>query len=322
MADRLDIVCPVYNDEQTLPQVVDAVAAALDPGGYQWRLILVCDGSPDDSWRVMCELAQQRGNILAVELSRNFGQHIAISAGLDHADAEYVAVMDSDLQDPPEAIAQMLEKLRAEDLDIVYACRLSRKDPPMKRLTSWLFWKLIRVLAGPQIVPNQLMLRVMNRRYVRAFKTLRERHRFIGGLSAWLGFRQGCIELEGGESVRGRSNYNLRRLLRVAMDATTSMSVVPLRFATGLGFTVTLIALAYAAYVFARKLLFDDLMTGFAATATLISFFAGVQLLMLGIVGEYLGRVLEEVQRRPLYLVREAVGAGAPDSAGTDGEPA
>jgi glycosyltransferase involved in cell wall biosynthesis len=309
--ESLDIVCTVYNDEKTLREVVGHIAAAIDPLGLDWRLILVCDGSPDKSWEVMRGIAEERSNVLALELSRNFGQHIAVTAGLDHADADYVVAMDSDLQDPPTAIGAMLEKLKTEDLDIVIARRLSRQDPLAKRFTSWVFWRMIRALAGTAIVDNQLMLRVMTRRYVAAFRSLREHHRLIAGLMAWLGFRGGVMEMPGGKRLAGRSNYNVRRLFRLAMDATTSLSLVPLRFATGLGLAVMASSMLYGLYVLVRTLLGHEFLAGFPTLVVLITFLSGAQLLILGIIGEYLGRTLREGQGRPLYFVRTALGAGA-----------
>ena len=309
MPATLDIVCAVYNDEGCIERTVDAIAQAVDPLGLDWRMLLVNDGSRDQSWPVLCRLAERRDNLTVLDLSRNFGQQIAVSAGLDFAEADYVVVVDSDLQDPPSAIPELLRKLREEDLDVVYACRRVRHDPPLKRLTSWVFWRVIHLLAGPAITPNQMMLRGMSRRYVRAFRSLREQHRIVAGLSAWLGFRQGRIEVEAGAGIRGRSNYDLKRLVSLALDATTSLSVVPLRFATALGFLVTTAAVLFGAYTLVKMWVLGGLLPGFTTLVLLISGFAGIQLTILGILGEYLGRVLREAQNRPLYLVRELRGA-------------
>jgi dolichol-phosphate mannosyltransferase len=315
LPETLDIVCAVYNDESCIRHTVDAIAEAVEPLDVSWRIVLVNDGSHDGSWGVLCALAEERGNITVLDLSRNFGQHIAVSAGLDFANGDYVVVIDSDLQEPPAIIPQLLQRLREEELDIVYACRRDRHDPALKRLTSWLFWGAIRVLAGPEITPHQMMLRGMRRRYVRAFRSLREQQRFVGGLSAWLGFRQGIIEVEGAEGLRGRSNYNLRRLVQLAVDATTSLSVIPLRFATALGFAVTGAAGLYGLYTLIKMYYLGGLLAGFPTLVLLISGFAGIQLTILGILGEYLGRVLRESQLRPLYFVRDLRGHGS-DSLG------
>jgi polyisoprenyl-phosphate glycosyltransferase len=313
----LDVVCTIYNDEKTIGLLVDKIAEAVEPMGLPWRLILVCDGSPDGSWRELEKIAGERANVTAVELARNYGQHVAVSAGLDFSTADYVVVMDSDLQDPPSAIPALVDLLDREEYDVVYAIRTLRRDPSMKRLTSWLFWKFIRYLAGKEILADQLMMRGMSRRYVRAFQSLREHHRFIAGLSAWLGFKQGAIRIEGGARLEGRSNYNLRRLFRLAMDATTSLSVVPLRLASGLGLATTAFAFLYGGYTLLRYLFFGGLLAGFPTMVVLITGLSGIQLLILGILGEYLGRVLRESQRRPLYFVRQVRGAGAAAAAAT-----
>lgn len=311
MTETLDVVCAIYNDAGGIPRTLEALDEVLTPLDMAWRVIFVNDGSHDASWKVLRELADTHDNVTALDLSRNFGQHVAVSAGLDFADADYVILIDSDLQEPPRVIPEILLRLRDEDLDIVYACRRSRSDPLLKKVTSWLFWRLIRMLAGPQVNAHQMMLRGMRRRFVQAFRSLREQQRFIAGLTAWLGFRQAVIEVDGGKGVRGRSNYSLRRLFTLALDATTSLSVVPLRFATGLGFAVTAAAIVYGVVILMRKIFFVDYAAGFATLVLLITGFAGIQLTILGILGEYLGRVLRQSQNRPLYFVRDIQGAGA-----------
>jgi glycosyltransferase involved in cell wall biosynthesis len=279
---------------------------------------------------VLQELTRTHDNVTALDLSRNFGQHVAVSAGLDFADADYVVLIDSDLQEPPRAIPKILRRLREEDLDIVYACRRSRSDPLLKKASSWLFWRLIRLLAGPQVSAHQMMLRGMRQRFVQAFRSLREQQRFIAGLTAWLGFRQAIIEVDGGQGVRGHSNYSLRRLLTLSLDATTSLSVVPLRFATGLGFAVTAAAGVYGLLILVRKIFFIDYAAGFPTLVLLVTGFSGIQLTILGILGEYLGRVLRQSQNRPLYFVRDIQGRDAgrlartlplPPTSAVSGEP-
>jgi glycosyltransferase involved in cell wall biosynthesis len=305
----IDIVCTIYNDEETLNLLVDAIAEHVEPIGLPWRLILVCDGSPDDSWVEMEKAAAERDNLLIIELSRNFGQHIAVAAGLDQAAADYVIVMDSDLQDPPAAIPEIIEKLQNEDLDIVFVERLRRHDTAFKKFTSWLFWKFIRLVSGKNIRANTMMLRGMSRRAVEALKSMREHHRFLGGLSAWIGFSQGSIEYEAGQRLRGASNYNLPRLARFALDATTSSSMGPLRLASVLGFLATGFAFFYGALIVVKHVFFEVQLPGFSTLVVLITGLSGLQLLILGIMGEYLGRSLRESQRRPLYFIRQAKGA-------------
>ncbi len=306
----IDVVCTIYNDEQIIPRLTEEIARYIEPLGLPYRVIYVCDGSPDKSWQVLEQVIDTYPNVCAIELSRNFGQHIAISAGLDFSDAEYVIVMDSDLEDPPSAIPEIISKLQDENYDIVYTRHISRKDKLAKRTSSEIFWRVFRFLIGPEIVVDQLMLRGMSRRYVKAFTSIREHSRFVGGLSAWLGFKQGVIDVESGVRTHGKSNYNLRRLIGLSLDAATSLSLAPLRFATVLGFIVTASSMFYAAYIVGRVFFGPPLQAGFATLTLMISFFSGVTILILGILGEYIGRTLREAQLRPLYFVRQVKGAG------------
>lgn len=306
----VDIVVTVYRDESSVRTLFNAIEAAVAPLGVRWRVIFVCDGSPDRSWDVVAGLAAERSNITAVELSRNFGQHIAVSAGLDFATAEMVVVMDSDLQDPPSAIPRMLSLLR-DGNDVVLARRATRSGRLPRRIAAAVFWAILRSFVGPRLVTQQLMLRAMRQSYVRAFRSLREQHRFIAGLGAWLGFRQAVIEVEAPAGIRDGSTYRLRVLLTLALDATTAMTIVPLRAASILGCLVTIGSIAYGLGILLLVITGRELQPGFPTLAILVSVLAGVELLILGIIGEYVGRGLRESQRRPLYLVRQITGVGS-----------
>ena len=312
MTQSLDIVVSVYNDESTIEAFFEAVTEEIDRLPLNTRLVFVCDGSPDKSWEQLERLVALRDDVVAIELSRNFGQHIAVSAGLDFATADYVIVMDSDLQDPPAVIPAIIEQLQ-EGVDIVYTRRASQTRSATRPTTSRLFWKAIRILGGRQIVGDQLMLRGMRQSYVRAFRSLKERHRLIAGLSAWLGFRSVVLDVEPGLGLRSDSNYTWKRLAGLAIDATTSLSIVPLRLATGLGLIVTAASFLYGAFVLVSAMAGARLQSGFPTLAILVSALGGIQLMILGILGEYVGRTLQESQRRPLYLARQVIGpADAP----------
>jgi dolichol-phosphate mannosyltransferase len=297
------VIIPVCNEEENLFHLYTRLSAVMERLG-SYEIILVDDGSRDNSWPIIKELHEKDRRVKGVSFSRNFGHHIAITAGLDQANGRTVILMDGDLQDQPEEIPKLWEKLR-EGYDLVYGIRKVKKDSLPKRLNSFLFWWFLNKLSGIHIPRDQTLLRIFDRKILDVLKNMRERARFIHGMIAWTGFRTALLEVEHAPRERGVSKYNMVKLFRLAFNAITSFSVVPLRLATYLGLLSAGVGLLYAFYFLYKKVFLDIPVLGYASIIVSVLFVGGVQLLILGIIGEYLGRIYQEVQARPVYIVRE-----------------
>jgi dolichol-phosphate mannosyltransferase len=304
---RYSIVAPVFNEEETLPEFYKRTRAVMDQLDGECELLLVFDGSRDRSPEIGRELRAQDPRVKIIQFSRNFGHQIAISAGIDYAEGDAVAIIDSDLQDPPEVILQMVEKWRA-GFELVYAQRAKRKGETFFKLfTASFFYRLIRRLAAIEIPPDTGDFRLIDRKVVLALRRMREHHRFMRGLSVWVGFKQTGIQYERQERFAGSTQYPFRKMLKFATDAITGFSYIPLQLATTIGLWISGLALLSVPVVAILRFEFGSEFFGGQAT-TLISvlFLGGVQLIFLGIIGEYLGRIYDEVKSRPLYIVTEA----------------
>ena len=276
--------------------------------GAPYEIILVNDGSMDASLMLMREVHAKDAHVKFVSLSRNFGHQVAITAGLDHSSGKAVVVMDADLQDPPEVIPELIAKWR-EGFEVVVAVREGRRgETAFKRGTAALFYRLLRQLTSTEIYLDAADFRLMSRKAVNALNTLRERHRFMRGLASWVGFRQTIVTFTRDVRHAGETKYPLRKMLRFALDGITSFSFFPLQLATYLGFGVSFISLIYVVYAIGLKLFTDELVPGWASVIVAILFVGGVQLITVGIIGEYVGRIYEEVKQRPLYFVDETAG--------------
>jgi len=307
----VSVVVPLYNEGANVATLVvriaGAMAVALGPGD-DYEIVAVNDGSGDATLSKLRVAAARERRIVIVDLSRNFGHQIAATAGLDHARGDAVVLMDGDLQDPPELIAEFLERWRA-GYDVVYAVRKSRAgESAFKRLTARVFYRLIRRLTNVSIPVDTGDFRLMSRRVVDALGETREKHRFLRGLVSWVGYRQTGVTYERDARLHGESKYPLSKMLKFAIDGVTSFSEIPLRFATYLGFGVSLLAFVYAIVVLALKI-FGLNEPGYTSIMAAILFLGGVQLITIGIVGEYLGRIYDQVKQRPLYLVASVEGA-------------
>lgn len=306
----LSIVVPLYNEEGNVAPLVErivAIAGRLE-GAPSYELVLVNDGSTDRTLeRIRDELAR-RENIVIVNLSRNFGHQIAATAGMDIASGDAVILMDGDLQDPPELIAQFVAKWRA-GYDVVYAVRRTRKgESPFKLFTARLFYRVIKRLTKVSIPVDTGDFRLMSRRVVEALKRSPERHRFLRGMVSWVGYNQIGVEYDRDERHSGTTKYPLPKMLRFAIDGITSFSDVPLRFASYLGFISSAVAFIYALIVIGYKLFSlhpPGYTPGWASTIVAVLFLGGVQLISLGILGEYIGRIYDEAKGRPLYLISD-----------------
>ncbi len=304
---RYSVVAPVFNEEDTLPEFYRRVAAVLDALDGPAEIVLVFDGSRDRSPAIGDQLAASDPRVKLVKFSRNFGHQIAITAGIDYADGDAVVIIDSDLQDPPEVIPDLVAKWR-EGYEVVYAQRARREGETFFKLfTANVFYWLIQRLASIDIPPNTGDFRLLDRKAVLALRRLREHHRFMRGLSVWVGYKQTGIQYVRRERYAGETQYPVRKMLRFATDAITGFSYFPLQMATTIGFWISGVALvAIPVVVVLRGLGRGDFFYGQATTLIAVLFLGGVQLISLGILGEYLGRIYDEVKHRPLYLTAES----------------
>jgi dolichol-phosphate mannosyltransferase len=315
----LSLVLPIYNEEAIIPELDRRLRAFLaDVGsgvGDAWEVIFVNDGSKDRSPAMLKELAVAEPRYKVLSLSRNFGHQMAITAGLDRASGDAVVVMDADLQDPPEVVRQMVARWR-EGFDVVFGVRSRRHgETAFKKLTAAIFYRLLRGMLGDVSIPVDAGdFRLMSRPVVLTLRALRERHRFVRGLVWWVGFRQTSVSYERPARFAGETKYPLRRMLRFAIDGITSFSTVPLRMATWLGVLAGLVALGGVGWALYSKF-FGGVVRGWTTLMILVGLGSSAQLLMTGILGEYVGRIYEEVKRRPLYVVDSEINLPA-----TEGE--
>lgn len=300
------IVAPVFNEEETIPHFYQRIVGVMEQLGEPFELVMVNDGSRDGSYMALQKLHEQDARVRVIDFSRNFGHQIAISAGLDHAHGKAVVIIDSDLQDPPEVIPQLIAAWK-NGAEVVYAQRSKRAgETRFKLFTAAAFYRLIERITSIQIPRDTGDFRLLDRRVVQALISMREQHRFMRGLSAWVGFRQEAVQYERHERFAGTTKYPLRKMLKFSLDAITSFSHVPLQLATTCGFILAGISLVGIIIAVILRLL-TGAIAGQASTLILVLFLGGIQLIFLGIIGEYLGRIYDEVRARPLYIVREVL---------------
>lgn len=306
----LSLVIPVWNEEAVIPALYARIVSVMEQTGDSWEAILVNDGSRDRTLPLLLELHQRDPRIKVLNFSRNFGHQVAITAGADYAEGDAVIVMDADLQDPPEVVLRLIAKWR-EGYDVAYAVRVKRAGETWFKLwTASLFYRLIRSISDVDIPVDAGDFRLMDRRVVLAMRKLRERNRFMRGLSSWVGFKQVAVEYERAPRFAGETKYPLRKMLRLANNAITSFSHVPLQLATYTGFTLAALSLLGILLTIILRLSGRDILTGQATTLVSVLLLGGIQLIFLGIIGEYLGRIYDEVKNRPLYIVADAFGFG------------
>lgn len=308
MTPTVSVVLPIFNEVQTLPALHARLAGVMCELGESYELVFVNDGSRDGSLEFLKKLAVEDSKIKVISLSRNFGHQMAITCGLDHARGAAVIVMDADLQDPPELIPTLIEKWR-EGYDVVYAVREERQGESLfKRATAALFYRLICRLSRVEIPADTGDFRLLSRRAVEGLRATTERNRFVRGLVGWIGYRQTGVRFVREERAAGETKYPFRKMLKFAIDGITSFSFVPLQMATYFGFLISGASFLYIVYAVLQKLLTDRPVTGWTSLMVAMLFLGGVQLITLGIIGEYIGRIYEEVKQRPLYLVDETFG--------------
>lgn len=302
------VVVPIWNEEAVIPALYDRVVDVMERTRESWELICVNDGSQDQSLPMLRALCDEDARVKVIDFSRNFGHQLAITAGADFAEGDAVIVMDADLQDPPEVVLQMIEQWRA-GYEVVYAVRTKREGETWFKLwTASIFYRVLQSITDVNIPLDAGDFRLMDRRVVLAMRRLRERHRFMRGLSSWVGFKQIGIEYERAERFAGETKYPLRKMMRLALNAITSFSYVPLHLATYLGFAFAILSLIGIVLTVVLRLSGNLSFQGQATTLVSVLFLGGIQLIFLGIIGEYLGRIYDEVKGRPLYIVSHAYG--------------
>lgn len=299
--ELLSVVAPVFNEEATIERFYARVCNALE--GIEFEVVLVDDGSTDGSARVLSELASGDPRVHVVFLSRNFGHQTALTAGLDHARGDAVVMLDADLQDPPELITRMLDHWRA-GCDVVYAVREQREgESHFKLSTARLFYALFDKLAHVELQQNSGDFRLLDRRPLDALLSMRERSRFLRGMTVWVGYRQAAVPYRRDPRHAGETKYTVAKMLRFSLDAISSFSDRPLQLATLLGFMISTLAFIAIPIVVILRIL-GSYLPGFSSLTIVVLLLGGIQLIAIGIIGEYVGRIYDEVKGRPLYLVR------------------
>lgn len=300
------IVAPIYNEKDNLPELYRRVTEVMETSGEPWELILVDDGSTDGSTDGIRALAAQDKRVRPIIFARNFGHAVAITAGWDYARGEAIVIIDADLQDPPEAILELAEKWK-EGYEVVYAVRAEREGESWFKLwTASLFYRLVYQITDVKIPVDTGDFRLMDRRVVEVLKQMKERHRYPRGMSAWVGFKQIGVKYKRAARHAGVTKYPFRKMLKLALNAITGFSYFPLQVATYFGFVSASVAILAIPVVIIMRMAGSGAFAGQASTLIATLFLGGVQLISLGVLGEYIGRLYDEAKGRPLYIVREA----------------
>jgi dolichol-phosphate mannosyltransferase len=309
-APKLSLIIPVFNEEDSLLELDLRLREHLlnvQPAGEAWEVIFIDDGSTDKSRSILESLARNERRYRVVQLSRNFGHQIAITAGIDYAEGDAVVILDADLQDPPHIVKEMLERYAA-GYDVVYGVRrIRRGESWFKRATAATFYRLIRSITGVAIPLDTGDFRLLSRSVVLTLRALREQHRFVRGMVAWVGFKQTAVYYEREARFAGTTKYPLRKMIRFAVDGITSFSTLPLRLATWLGVVAALAAVGIGTWAISVRMLGLGTVPGWTTIMFAVALGSSAQLLMTGILGEYIGRIYEQVKRRPLYIVDQEI---------------
>jgi dolichol-phosphate mannosyltransferase len=300
------IIAPIFNELENIPELYPRLRDVMDQTGEPWELILVDDGSTDGSTEVMRKLADNDPRVRPVIFARNFGHQIAVTAGIDYSRGDAVVIIDADLQDPPEVILDLIEKWR-EGYEVVYAVREERAGESwFKKTTASLFYRLIFKITDVNIPLDTGDFRLIDKKVVTVMKQMREKHRFLRGMSAWVGFKQIGVKYKRKPRYAGETKYPINKMIKLALNAITSFSYFPLQVATYIGFIAAGLSVLAIPIVAILRLTTGTALLGQATTLIIVLFLGGVQLISLGIIGEYIGRIYDEAKGRPLYIVAEA----------------
>ncbi|MBX2905391.1 MAG: glycosyltransferase family 2 protein [Taibaiella sp.] len=304
---ELSIVVTIYNAEEVLPELVDRLQKAALQVTEQYELIFIEDRSRDRSWPVLKAEAAKDSRIKAARFARNFGQHNALTAGLYMAKGNYVVMMDGDLQDEPEVIPRLYENIRQSENEIVYVRRINRKDSGFKRLTSRMYNNIFSVMSGIKLDPHVGTFRIMTRLVNDSFRQFREVHKYIGGVFYWMNFQEGYFDAEHRERKYGKSNYNLSRMLKLALNGMLSFSNKPLNIAMYIGFLSAFGSLCMGLYFISIKLIYNANVPGYYSLIVSLYFIGGLILFVLGIIGQYIGRIYDQTRSRPEFLIQDKI---------------
>ena len=303
---KVTILIPCYNEEASLPRLFEALAQLMDSNAnYDWEVLFVNDGSRDATLQLIREIRQKDSRFCYIDLSRNFGKEAAMLAGFDHARGDCMVIMDADLQHPPSIIPEMLHYWE-EGYEDVYARRKTRgKESWLRKRLSLTYYSLLQKSTRVEVLPNVGDFRLLDRKCIDALRQLRETERYTKGMYCWIGFRKKEILFEQGDRIAGQSSWNMHSLFNLAIDGITSFTTAPLRIATLLGLSVSLLAFLYMCYILVKTIVWGDPVQGFPTLMVAILFLGGVQLICIGIIGEYIGRIFNETKGRPVYFVNE-----------------
>ena len=300
MAELISLIVPCYNEEPSLPYFWEQTAAVMAKMDYlDFEVIFVNDGSKDKTLEVLRSLAEADSRVKYISFSRNFGKEAAMFAGLEHAKGDYAAVMDADLQDPPALLEQMYHAVTQEGYDSAATRRVTRKgEPPIRSFFARMFYRIINKMADVEIV--------MNRKFLNALLELKERNRFSKGLFGWVGFKTKWLEFENVERVAGETKWSFWKLFKYSIEGIVAFTTAPLTIASVMGFLMCTLALCSTVFIVVRKLIFGDPVSGWASTASIITFIGGIQLFFMGVFGQYLAKAYTEIKNRPIYIVAES----------------
>ncbi|MEW4210534.1 glycosyltransferase family 2 protein [Priestia megaterium] len=302
---KYSIVVPVYNEEEVIHETYRRLTEVMHSTKEAYELLFVNDGSRDRTAAIIKEYSEQDPAVVLLDFARNFGHQIAITAGMDYARGEAVVVIDADLQDPPELILEMIEKWK-QGFDVVYAKRTKRKgETYFKKQTAAMFYRFLRAMTDIDIPLDTGDFRLLDRKVCNQMNSIQEKNRFVRGLVSWVGFKQIAVEYERDERLAGESKYPLKKMVKLSMDGITSFSYKPLKLASYAGVTLSGIGFIYLLVVLYLKLFTDSTITGWSSLIVIQLFFSGIILIILGMIGEYIGRIYDETKNRPLYIVRE-----------------
>ena len=309
MNQRISVVVPCYNEESVIQETHKRLSLVMQSVKFKfdYELVYVNDGSKDNTIKILKSIADNDGHVKVVNFSRNFGHQIAVTAGIDHADGDAVVLIDADLQDPPELILEFINKWE-QGYNVVYAVRRKREGETwFKKVTAKWFYRTLRSITDVEIPVDTGDFRLMGREVVEVLKSIKERHRFIRGLVSWVGFKQLGIEYDRAERFAGETKYPLKKMVKFSLDAITSFSFVPLRIASFLGISSASLGLLGIPIALYLRIGTDITLPGWTSLMIVVLFLGGMQLFILGIIGEYLGRVYDETRNRPLYIVQEVI---------------
>lgn len=298
----LSLVVPLYDEEECISEFIRQVRASIDQLPFSYEIVFVDDGSQDRTVQIVIDFCESDSRITLVQLTRNYGKEAALTAGIHHATGKYILMMDPDLQDPPERIVDFYEKIQ-EGYDLVFSTRIEKADSRMRKLTSKLFWASLNIVTGLNIPSNLGAMRIFSRRFAQEFLRYPERVRFIEGLFMSIGMRRTTIKIENRPRFAGVSKFTLKRRIKLATNAMLAFSDLPLRFSTSLGLVGVLASTLFGLLFLLRKAIFGIGLLGWTSTITVIIFFGSLQMLVLGLIGNYIGRIYTEIKARPIYSV-------------------